>query len=313
MGDKAFACNAKICVDMRESLKSLLNSTIIFQYYLPNEKLRIDKTIHTSNTDHCYKVANTNNLTAIIYNGITDYSYNENKIDLSNLSSLHIRALKSKIRYTEDADPETKLKYGFFGEILLYLILSIKYGTNTLISRGYFYNPLESSETKGYDTYQLIQKESGKVELWFGEVKFYHDYHSALKKIYKNIPKTLSDEYLSQNIIAMSDRGEFNIHGTAIESIVTSWENNPTINIAEELLKWKISFVYPILLIFDDKNKEYNIIIKEVIDHINSTYKNTSYSLSIPTALFFILLPVSKTNDIKKEVIQWIESNHPLI
>ena len=75
----------------------------------------------------------------------------------------------------------------------------------------------------------------------------------------------------------------------------------------------KISLVYPILLAFEDNNKDYDTLIKEVVDHINTKFPSLSYSLGIPAKLFFILLPVSQTNDLKREVIRWIESNQPLI
>lgn len=299
---------------MRAPLVNLINQTIVFQYSLPNTALGIAKCAHTSDQDHCYKTNNSNNdLVQIIYNGIVDYSYNESNIDISKLTPLHYRALESKLRYHRNAPEDIKVKYGFFGEVLLFLLLYVKYGANTLISRGYFYNPLEASETKGYDSYQLVQKSDGSIELWFGEVKFYESYKEALKKIFSNITKALSNDYLSQNVIAMSDRGQFNISGTPIETIVKAWEETPTINIITELQTHKISLVYPILLAFEDNNKDYDTLIKEVVDHINTKFPSLSYSLGIPAKLFFILLPVSQTNDLKREVIRWIESNQPLI
>ncbi len=52
------------------------------------------------------------------------------------------------------------------------------YGTDILVSRGYFYNPLEKSETKGYDSYHMFQNEND-LELWFGEAKFHESYRTA--------------------------------------------------------------------------------------------------------------------------------------
>lgn len=299
---------------MRESLKNLIEETIIFQYSLPCEEPEICKTHHTHEEDHCFTASDSDSIVPIIYNGIIDYSFNETDIDLSRLDSLHVRALKSKLRYNEEAEHTSKIKYGFFGEILLYLILNAIYGADTLISRGYFYNPLEKSETKGYDTYQLIERdENGKVELWFGEVKFYEDYKEALRKIFANIKKSLSDNYFSQNIIAMSDRGEFNKAGTLLEKIVHLWEVNPLITIAEEVKKHEISFIYPILVAFDSKKKPYDEIIKEVVDYINSAHPRMEFEITIPYKLFFVFLPVTNVGKIKKDVIEWIESKRPLI
>lgn len=298
---------------MRKSLYDLIDKTIIFQYVLPNESLDIPKTIHTDDSDHCFKLINQYDLSDIIYNGIVDYSYNENKIDLSKIDLLHIRALISKIRYNSTSSTDIKVKYGFYGEILLFLILKHRFKVSTLISRGYFYNPLEKSETKGYDTYQIIQRLNSPPELWFGEVKFYENYKAALVKIFENINKALSSSYLSENIIAMSDRGEFNIVGSDIEDIVRAWEENPLVNIMTELKTRKMTLVYPILLVFDQKEKKYDEIISEVIEHINLTYPAQKYNIEISVNVFFILLPVSNVNQIKRDVISWIDSQKPLI
>ena len=298
---------------MRQTLVDLINKTIIFQYELPNKSLGIPKSVHSSESDHCYFPSNSSDLSCVIYNGIVDYSYNESHIDLSALSRLHRRALITKIRYDASADPATKKKYGLFGEILLFLLLKVKFGADTLISRGYFYNPLEGSETKGYDTYQLIQKPNERTELWFGEVKFYESYKTAIKKIFDNIDNAISSEYLDKNIVAMSDRGEFNVAGSEIEEIVKAWEENPGIIISKELKNRNMALVYPILLVFDDRNKGYNDIIDEVVTHINTDYPKRNYSIDINVKIFFILLPVKNVGTIKDTVIKWIDSNQPLI
>ena len=36
------------------------------------------------------------------------------------------------------------IRYGFYGEVLLYAILHHIYGANPIILRGYFYNPLKN-------------------------------------------------------------------------------------------------------------------------------------------------------------------------
>lgn len=298
---------------MRQTLVDLINNTIVFQYELPNSSLGIPKSVHTSEVDHCYLPTNSPDLSRVIYNGIVDYSFNESQIDLSKLNTLHRRALITKLRYDASADPATKKKYGLFGEILLFLILQVKFGADTLISRGYFYNTLEGSETKGYDTYQLIQRPSESTELWFGEVKFREGYKPALKKVFENIDKAISSGYLDKNIVAMSERGEFNVTGSEIEEIVRAWEEDPGIIISDELKTRNMTLVYPILVAFDDQNKGYNEIVNEVVTHINTDYPKRSYSIDINVKIFFILFPVKNIGTIKDTVITWIDSNQPLI
>lgn len=75
-----------------------------------------------------------------------------------------------------------------------------KLNAKPVISRGYFYNPLESAETKGYDSYHLIEQ-NGVSELWFGEVKFRNTHSSGVNSALDSIEKAISDEYLSSNFL----------------------------------------------------------------------------------------------------------------
>ena len=81
--------------------------------------------------------------------------------------SLHTEAISQRIRIEEEDNEDTQLKYGFFGEVLLNLMLRIYYSTNGIIAKGYFYNILKPEEPKGYDSYHLIETYD-KTELLFG-------------------------------------------------------------------------------------------------------------------------------------------------
>ena len=61
----------------------------------------------------------------------------------------------NQIIINRDTSDENKIKYGFYGEVVLDLILQHLFSSNVLLAKGYFYNPLENSETKGYDSYQF--------------------------------------------------------------------------------------------------------------------------------------------------------------
>jgi hypothetical protein len=195
---------------LRQVLKDLINKTIFYEYSLPNKQIM--ESINLSNRkDDCYSYSSDENLVELIYHSILDYSYNEFDMNDKDLSVLFSKALLNKIKYNESKDELTKIKYGFYGEVLLYSILYSFYNATPVISRGYFYNPLENSETKGYDSYHLIEKDD-KVELWFGEVKFRTTLNSGAKSAIEGLDKAFTDEYLSQNIIAMENHiNSFNI------------------------------------------------------------------------------------------------------
>ena len=302
---------------MRQSLKDLFSKTILYQYNIPHVAKKIDG-IHLCNyEDYCFDYSHDDDLVKLIYNLIIEYSFNEFEIGKQDYSSLITRALTSKIKYKEWQAESTKIKYGFYGEVLLYAFLHDFYKAKPIISRGYFYNPLENSETKGYDSYHLVET-TDNVELWFGEVKFRDIFccakTSAVASAIEGIDKALSDQYLKTNILAMDNhRNNFNIKNSKIELILDAWYENPSINIIDEIKKYNMTLVYPILIIYSDKEPCYDTKIQNAVDKINKKFASKTYKLSIDYKIFFIFLPISEVKKIKQEVIQWIESKQPLL
>lgn len=299
---------------MRDSLKSLMEHCIGLKYTLPNTGSSIPKITVSTSSDECYKVLSSDDeLSKIIYNGIVDYSFEESAIDLTKLDVLQTRALKSRMKFDRAATDDQQLKYGFYGEVLLFLMLQHFHGAETFISRGHFYNPLESSETKGYDTYQMLLKADGSVELWFGEVKFHQSFRTGINQILDKIGISLSDDYLNNNFIAMEDFESYVNSPEHISPILNAFRDDPTVNLAEVARKNGMSFVYPMLVVFNDEGKSYDEIIKNVVNYTNTRYTHLNINFSLDYLLFFILLPVSVAKDIKDQVRKWILSNQPVI
>jgi len=298
---------------MRDSLIKLIKETIIFEYHLPNLDKNIPKTIFSTDKDKCYSYSNIESFKEIIYNSILEYSFNEFEIDEKNYQKLFVQALKSKIKYNEFAKKETKIKYGFYGEVILYSILHILQNATPLIARGYFYNPLENSETKGYDSYHLIERNDA-MELWFGETKFHKNYKKGIDDVIKKIDNALSNSYLDKNIIAIisNHKRNLNIQNSKIESIIKDWEENPDIIITEHLKKYNIKLVYPILILYEGKD-DYDNSIKQIPKYIEDNFESKSFYLSIDYSIFFILLPLKNVKQIKEDVISWIESKKALL
>lgn len=298
---------------MRDELLNLISSSIVYKYDLPNHELGIDKSIFSTENDKCFSSVSNNNLAEIIYNSIVDYSFNEFDLQEKDMMSLHSIALQTKIKYNEYATERSKISYGFHGETILFCMLYAKLNAKPVISRGYFYNPLESSETKGYDSYHLIEN-NGVTELWFGEVKFRNTFSSGINSALDSIDKAISDAYLSKNFLAITNhKNNFNIAGTKVEMIIKQWENNPSVDIIEEIKKHDIKLVYPIIILYNEHQEGYNHSIEIAIKHIKEKHSARTFTLSIPYSIYFILLPVDKVRDVKTTVIKWIESKKPLI
>jgi Cap4 SAVED domain len=299
---------------MRESLLQLIEKTIVYQYDLPNTNIGVARTIFSTEDDKCYTSSDINNLAQIIYNLIVEYSFNEFELKDKDYNNLHAVALQTRLKYNPDVDEAAKLKYGFFGEVLLYSFLYLHFKAKPLIARGMFFSTTEKGETKGYDSYHLIEAD-GNTELWFGEAKFYIQYKGAVKLILDKLDVALSDSYLQSNFLAFyNHKNNFNIQGSKVETILKSWEEQPLItNMIEEIKKHNLKLVYPILLLYEQNAGGFDSSISMVIDHIKKKYTAKTPPLSINYSIFFILMPLDKVKEIKKSVITWIESKKQVV
>lgn len=298
---------------MRQQLLDLINKTILYKYDLPHAPASIERTIFSNENDKCYLTSCKNDLVEVIYNSIIEYSFNEFELDEKNYNDLQTIAFQERIRFNDDDLDETQLKYGFFGEVILYAILKIIYGANSIISKGYFYSPIENSESKGYDAYHLIES-NRTIQLWFGETKFHKSYTNAVNDVLSKIYNSLSDNYLSKNLLALrKNKDRFNIKGSVLESILDDWEKNPKVVIIQELKKYNIELVYPVVILYQQNASGYDASIKAVPDYIKANYTLGSYSLSIPHVLYFILIPIEDVKAVKTEVLSWIDLKKPLL
>ncbi|OFY48095.1 MAG: hypothetical protein A2W85_02695 [Bacteroidetes bacterium GWF2_41_31] len=298
---------------MRQQLLDLINNTILFKYELPNEIAKIERTIFSNLNDRCYETTNKNDLAEIIYNSIIEYSFNEFEIDEREYQDLHTIAFQDRIRFDENDSDETQLKYGFFGEVILYAILKIIFGVDALIARGVLYNPLENSESKGYDAYHLIERDS-KIQLWIGEAKFHQSYTQAVNDVLGKIKTSLSDDYLRTNLLTLrKNKDRLNIQGSTLESVLNEWDKNPNIVITDELKKHHIELVYPIIILFQQNKGGYDASIKAIPEYIKEKHKVEKYDLSIPCSLYFVFIPVENVKAIKTEVLSWIKLKKPLL
>lgn len=299
---------------MRKSLEKLISNCIALTYKLPKGDPAIPKIKVSTCSDECYQILSSDReLAEIIYNGIVDYSFNEADIDLTKLDTFQKRALKSKLYFNPQDKEKVQLKYGFYGEVLLFLMLQFYHKAGTFISRGFFYSPLEKSETKGFDTYQMLKGSDDGVELWFGEVKFHKNFRTGITQILDKIKTSLSDEYLNSNFVAMEDKEPFVSTEATISPVLNAFRENPEVNLARVARENGMSFVYPMLVIFDNENKSYDDIIKSVVKYTNERYEKLEVNFSLDYSIFFMFLPVNTAMEIKKFVRSWILSNQPVI
>ena len=222
---------------MREALKNAVQSAILFECQLPHQESGLGKSCLSSQNDICFNNTDPQEIAKVIYNGIVEFALNEYEINYDDLEREQRRAILSRIRYNPTADNSAKLKYGFYGEVLLDLILRVFLQTSVVAARGYFYSPIENSEAKGFDAFHLLERD-GNIDLWFGEAKFYLRYKDAITPVMEKLGTSLSDGYLNRNLIAIiNERDHLSVHNTQLNSLLDSWFENPSINLAQEKMK----------------------------------------------------------------------------
>ena len=302
---------------MRESLKNLVNNAVCLEYTLPNSEKNIDKSALYTRDDFCFKNENFEDVAKIIYNGIVEYALNEFEIDYDNLSLEQRKVISTKMRYDKNASDDEKQKYGFYGEVLIDLILRCCLKTRVLLARGYLYSPIENSETKGFDAFHLMKNSEGENELWLGEAKFYIKYKKPITDVLEKLATSFSNKYLQKNLLAIVDESVHITTSTGIvDEMVEAWNEDPDVDLSALVKSRKIKLVYPILITYELKRSEtYEQNIQKCIYHINSEYQRLKSNLvcEVEHSLFFIFLPVEEVSIIKRKVFEWIDNREPLI
>lgn len=302
---------------MKESLKQLIDNTIILEYKLSNVDLGINKTCitHKDLNDDCYKCENSTDLSRIIYESILYYAYDEFQLLEGDHQKMFLKAFNTKFKYNYSASDLAKRRLGIYGESLLYAVLRHLYNANTLVSRGYFYDVQKKTEVTGYDSFQLIQRE-GEIELWFGETKFYEDGIAAIDKVFSNIGKAISDDYLVNTNFTtiLQKKGNILDKESKLYKILDKWDKCIIESLEEELINNQIKLVYPVLVTFDKVGNDYNETIKTTIKHINDNYSHLKFDeISIEYSIFFILMPIEDVKQSKETIIEWIDKKEPLM
>ena len=304
---------------MRISIQNLIRNSIFIECTLPNKEYGICKTKYTTVEDYCLTKSSDNSIAQIIYNNIVEYAIGEFDINYNNLDEELCRAIAENLKFDEEANHTSKLRYGFYGEVLLYSLLINLFSTDVLISKGYFYSPLEKGEPKGFDAYHLVQHDN-KIELWFGEAKFRKDYKKPIDEVLQGFSKTTSENYFSKNVLAIVKEKHNISNGRDIidklTPITQTWKKNVLINIAEELEKNSAELIYPIMITYQQpKSCNYYEGVKKCIDYIEEQFNSGKYIINttFPIKVFFMFFPVDDVKKIKEKVIEWISNKEPLI
>lgn len=296
---------------MRASIVEFFRKVVLFQYDLPHRE--VGKSNWTTiDNDKCYASTSDAEMAQIIYESIIDYAFNEDEIrESENLNELQIEAIRTRVRFEALDLDATKERYGLYGEVLFNVLLCVLYDTIPIIAKGYFYDILHPEENKGYDSFHIV-KTPKSTGLWFGEMKFHQSYRTAIDSVFANIGKALSNDYFRTNLLAfLPKKNDLNVkNDEEVKGIIADLRHNPDIKITDLKQRYNLKLIYPICIMCN-KITDYDSTIAQMIDYINE-HPLTSFSIEIPLEIFFILLPIDDAKNIKKQVIEWIDSSQPL-
>ena len=124
----------------------------------------------------------------------------------------------------------------------------------------------------------------------------------------------MSIEYLSNNVTEII-KYETKTTDDLMNEFLNSCKDNPSRILYDDLIKYNIKLVHPILIISNELKSGYLEHIKKCVDYIDKLQKNTPITIpkDIDISLFFIFLTVDDAVAIKKEVLEWISQSKPLI
>lgn len=298
---------------MRAALEEFITQAVVCRYRLPNRELAIEKSCYSTKRDYCC-VASDDALKVMIYESIVDYAFNDTEWGETTVDQMLAEALDIRLRCRVNGDESVQLSYGFYGEVLLNILLQRIWGTKVIISKGLYTNyGSRRDEFKGYDSFHLLAHDDGKVSLWFGEVKFHEDYSSALRSVFDNIDKALSNDYFRSNLkMILGKKPALNdFNNDKFNAILRDLRADTEMSIAGLNEKYGVKLVYPIFILTQEVN-DYDDTIRKIINLVNTHYAGHEFTIDIPYDLFFILLPVKDVKDIKTAVLEWIRNKRPI-
>lgn len=213
---------------------------------------------------------------------------------------------KNSFNRISDANENSK---GDYGELLLYLILSVFYDTPKFVTKARLRSTTRE-QIKGFDCAHFSVIDD-KVTLWLGEAKFHKDITSAVSSAFKSLQEHLND---SNRI-----KSELRILGGEIEL------NNHLDKEKFDLLKKyvtggmsldKVDIVVPVLCTYDSncikkhistenadiECEEFKTILAvELAQHFEKIHKKTWPSKKNIKIIFFIV-PLESVSELKQTI-----------
>lgn len=272
----------------------------IFKYELPLTGCGLrDSTFTLDFEEGVYRQ---NDLVGLIRDVVPYFSLTQSELEELELSELHRRS------FTRISDARKQSK-GDYGELLLYLILSIFYDVPKFVTKARLRSTTRE-QIKGFDCAHF-SLDGDKVTLWLGEAKFHKTLSSAISSAFKSLSEHIGNK--------SKIKSELKLLGGEIE-VNKSLDKNVYYNLKSYVDGGKsldsIDIAVPVLLTYDSQyissccgNKNASIknesflsdIRKELESHFGAIYKK-SWPEDNNIKLVFFLFPFENVTELKEKI-----------
>ena len=210
--------------------------------------------------------------------------------------------------FTRISDANRKSK-GDYGELLLYLILSIFYDAPKFVTKARLRSTTRE-QIKGFDCAHFsINK--GKVILWLGEAKFHQNFSGAISSAFKSLKEHLNDSSKIKSELKLLG-GEIEINKSLnpkqyqqLSNYVTGDKTLDKVNIAVPVLLTYDSNCIKKFIDSDESDIESTIFIKTLQMEIESKFK-AIYKKKWPQKknikIVFFIMPFESVSTLKQYI-----------
>jgi len=190
---------------------------------------------------------------------------------------------------------------GDYGELLLFIILSIFFPTEKFVTKVRLRSSTKD-QIKGFDCAHFSIEE-GNVVLWLGEAKFHQKFSGAITDAIKSIHEHNEIDYLKDEISILSSNIEINETFKEYEKIYDILNGGVTLD--------KIKIRIPVLLTYDCNvipkygDIEDALFIEDMKNEFLRKYKSVDkhdLTLKPNIEVMFIVVPFESVADIKTEL-----------
>jgi hypothetical protein len=191
-----------------------------------------------------------------------------------------------------------KYSKGDYGELLLFLMLSVFFPTNKFVTKVRLRSS-KKDQIKGFDCAHFTV-EQGQIYLWLGEAKFHNSFSNAIAGAIESIEEHCEFDYLNDEISILSSNIEINEEFPHYEAL------NNLLNGGVSLDKIKIKI--PVLLTYDsallkkyDSIGDADFLLKMEKDFVKKFQNIDGRKLNLKPNIevLFLVIPFQSVKEIK--------------